>query len=272
MLKNNFLTANWNAPKNIKTLITTKYYPIENNSCDSNPSEATSYTLKEHSTTSNHKLCFNLATHVNDDINIVMKNRDVLNQFLPSIPYWLLQTHNNNVLEIDKIGSQISEYHDYDASITNDKNKICVVLTADCIPILLTDQSGSFVASIHAGRVGIEKNIIKNTIQKCNSKSTEILAYIGPAICAKHYEVGADILEKFKNLDTRYSQFFTKKTTVNKFDLDLNGIAVMQLLDCGLSLNNIYHSNICTYCNSDKFYSYRKNNHTGRFASLIWIE
>lgn len=252
-MSSDFLTANWNAPKNVRTLITTKNLISANTRSHSNISG------------------FNLATHVNDDINHVRHNRNILNQFLPDPPHWLLQTHSKNVLEIDRIVKPLPEYHNYDAAITATKNKVCVVLTADCIPILLTDVAGSFVASIHAGRVGIAHNIIQNTIHKINVSATQILAYIAPSICQKHYEVGEDIFEEFELLDPRYLEFFQKKKALNKFDLDLNGIAVLQLLDMGLLPSNIYHSGICTYCQSDRFYSYRKNNNTGRFASLIWL-
>lgn len=250
-MPNNFLTASWNAPKNIKTIITTNLIPAE-------------------ALMHNHTLDFNLATHVGNDINVVLRNRKILNQFLPSRPHWLRQTHSNNVLEIDKITIQRPEYQDYDAAITFSPNQVCVILTADCIPILLTDISGGFVAAIHAGRVGIAKNIIKNTIGKISTASHKIFAYIAPAICQKHYEVDKDILREFNQLNSKYAKFFQKKITPDKFSLDLNGIAVLQLLDAGLLVQNIYQSNICTYCHHDKFYSYRENKNTGRFASCIW--
>ena len=328
-MPNNFIQANWNAPKNIKTLVTTINIPLESHSrldpepTPSAPLNAKTYnainiipqtvvpeqsqihhaTNRKQQKTESIFFGFNLATHVNDDINVVMHNRKILNQFLPSAPHWLLQTHSNNVLAIDslnqqylspssqlptmsstlrrkstplkssdiKINKESHEYQNYDAAITFTKNKVCVVLTADCIPILLTDTLGSFVAAIHAGRVGIAKNIIKHTINKASVTSNKILAYIAPAICQKHYEVGSDILDEFKQLDHRYPKFFQEKAIPNKFDLDLNGIAALQLLDAGLLLNNIYQSGICTYCHSDTFYSYRKNKNSGRFASLIWI-
>ena len=275
----NFLSSSWPVPQNIKALITTQsspqIYPPPTSHCQPSGTAIHNKNISDvvpaRSGIHNPNLGFNLATHVGDDINAVTKNRETLNQFLPSTPYWLLQTHSNNVLEIDKISQEHPEYQNYDAAITFAKNKVCVVLTADCIPILLTDVAGSFVASIHAGRVGVAKNIIRNTIIKSNSKPNKILAFIGPSICTKHYEVGKDILDEFTQLDSRYKEYFHEKNSPNKFDLDLNGVAVMQLLDMGLLPNNICQSNICTYCNHDKFFSYRYNKNTGRFASLIWI-
>lgn len=245
---NNFITASWNAPANIKTIITTRH--------DDNL----------------HPLGFNLATHVHDDTAMVLKNRNTLKKILPGDPYWLLQTHSNHVLEVDKINTSESEYKNFDAAITFSKNKVCVVLTADCIPIFLTNLDGTFVASIHAGRVGVAKKIIANVLAKSNTFGHKIVAYIGPSICAKHYEVGSDIFNEFCNLDQRYRAFFREKSEANKYELDLAGIAKLQLLDNGLLMQNIYSSGICTFCEHDKFYSYRQDKNTGRFASLIWME
>lgn len=245
-MQNSFITPSWNAPANIRTIITTK---LGNNS---------------------HNLGFNLATHVNDNAEIVYANREVLRQKLPTDPYWLLQTHSNNVLDLDTVIHKESEYKDFDAAITFSKNKVCVVLTADCIPIFLTNTEGTFVASIHAGRIGIAKKIIAKVIAKSNTFGHKIIAYIGPSICAKHYEVGGDIFKEFCNLDQRYRLFFQEKS--EKYELDLSGIAKLQLIDCGLLSQNIYSSNICTFCNHEEFYSYRHDKNTGRFASLIWME
>lgn len=261
-----FLTVTWNAPTCVKTLITTR---VGN----------------EH-----HALGFNLATHVGDDLKAVMANRHILAKELPNKPHWLNQTHSNNVLNLDNLSKSVTppqinknaEYDNFDAAITYKKNAVCVVMTADCLPILLTDMDGSFVAAIHAGRAGIANGIIANTIKSSNVSANNILAYIGPAICGGHYEIGEEIFEQFMQLDKQNQKFFTPKPaeseyaksapTIQKFDCDLIGIAKLQLINLGLSLKHIYQSEFCTYCNNDMFYSYRKELKTGRFASLIWLE
>lgn len=246
--KPEFLTANWNAPKNVRTLITTRIGGYSNNNCAS----------------------FNLARHVGEELKTVEKNRELLATHLPDTPTWLNQVHSDLVLNLDHTIDKNS-IKTYDAAITSVANKVCVVMTADCIPILLTNTQGNFVAAIHAGWRGVENQIINNTIKASNVTSKDIIAYIGPAICSQHFEVGQDVYEVFIKLDPANKQFFKGRDN-SKFDCDLVGIAKLQLINHGLVAQNIYLSNLCTVCNNDKFYSYRKEKNTGRFASIIWFE
>ena len=239
---NSYLKANWNAPKNVKTLITTRVNPDNND--------------------------FNLALHVGDNYKNVIHNRKLLSISLPNEPKWLSQTHTNLVLDLDKAEANGKSY---DAAITTKKGTVCVVMTADCIPVLITNTTGSFVGAIHAGWRGVQNNIISNTINQSMTSVKDIIAYIGPAICAEHFEVGSDVFNIFSTLDSDNKTFFTPKNN-DKFECDLVGIAKLQLIKLGVLENNIYLSKSCTYCKSDLFYSYRKEQNTGRFASLIWIE
>lgn len=241
------LTANWNAPAQIKTLITTRIGGVSQNNYSS----------------------FNLAMHVNDNPNHVSQNRQILNEYLPNKPIWLNQTHSNLAIEIDNSTTDI--IHDYDATLTRIKNIVCTVMTADCLPILLTDINGSFVSAIHAGWRGVANNIISNAVNLTNVRPKDILAYIGPAICQKHFEIGYEVFDIFTQLNSHNQQFFIKKDN-NKFDCDLAAIAKLQLINQGILANNITQSDECTYCNDKLFYSFRRNSITGRFASCIWIE
>jgi polyphenol oxidase len=312
MSRNNTFTANWIAPTQVKTLITTR---------------DGGHSTDEFSS-------FNLALHVDDNPELVLQNRLTLQKQLPDKPYWLNQTHSNRVVNLDlinhgkrpnstlkqlnatsqclKINSEQIESEDafkpetvispleYDASITTCHQKVCVVLTADCLPILVTNKQGTFVAAVHAGWRGVENGILKNIIKTSASNPHDILIYIGPAICQKHFEVGHEVMEQFIKLDPENSNFFIKRSMPNtldnkcqnknlysnnvmgsyllrndkddKYSCDLAEIAKLQLLKLGVFDSNIYLSNICTYCNENLFYSYRKQNITGRFASLIWLE
>ena len=313
---NNYYTATWSAPKHIKTLITTRIPP---NSCSSVIPDSIrdpGFEIPAHQDT----FGFNLATHVNDHLGNVIHNRKLLNASLPSHPHWLNQIHSNKVICLDNImpknfkewipdqvrdddpqdNNVASEWHatDGDASITHIPNTVCVVMTADCLPILLTDVSGSFVASIHAGRAGLAHNIIANTINAAKVSPGTILAYIGPAICQEHYEVGEEIFAEFIAQNPKNKQFFrsnpqaaiqedeiviqdsirdpasklpSREHNLQKFSCDLVGIAILQLLELGLAEENIHLSRKCTYCHNDVFYSYRKEGIAGRFASLIWL-
>lgn len=253
MLMNNFINANWDAPPNIKTLITTRKGGV---------SQLPYNTL-------------NLGLHVGDNQMDVLQNRQILTKFLPKEPFWLNQTHSDKVVCLDDIEPPLLATIDYDASFTTEKNKVCAIMSADCIPILLTNKNASFVAAIHAGWRGVENGIISKTIQqiKYKLKTTEsspenILAYIAPSICKNHFEVGHDVYKQFITKNTANEIFFTK-TNNDKFHCDLAAIAKLQLLDLGIC--NIFLSSMCTYCNDDLFFSYRRDGITGRIASLIWL-
>lgn len=242
-----FITANWNAPQYVRTLITTRIGGVS---------------------TGNYST-FNLAQHVEDNTQLVMQNRQVLNNHLPNSPHWLNQTHSNVVVNLDQSCSIDRTTLAADASLTTLPNTVCVVMTGDCLPILLTDVMGSFIAAVHAGWKGLHKGIIVNTIKLSQVNSRNILAYIGPSICQQHYEVNEELFKLFTNISKENAQFFTNKSN-KKFDCNLTGIAKLQLMQHGVLEHNIFTSNECTYCNDELFYSYRRNNITGRFASCIW--
>lgn len=244
-------TANW--PSSAKTLITTR----------------------DGGKSIHQFAALNLATHVGDNLNHVIKNREIVRNFLPDEPYWLDQSHSNYVLDLDQIShTPWNQYpnHNFDASFTRQKNKVCVVMTADCLPILLTDKQSTFVASIHAGWRGVLNGVIQNTILALKHPSPQdILAYIGPSICQSHFEVGAEVKEQFVRLNPDNERFFQPLTTNNKFACNVTGIAILQLITLGVFKGNIYQSNLCTYCAEKEFFSYRRDGDTGRIASFIWL-
>lgn len=257
MSMNNFITPKWDAPVGVKSIITTRLGGVSVASYDT----------------------FNLGDHVGDAPELVMQNRLILEEYLPSKPFWLKQTHSNNVLWLDHHpgllnGKSLEDNlkMPYDACYTSQKNKVCVVMSADCIPILLTDKHASFVAAVHAGWRGIENKIIKTVVSQIseNCHPDNLLAYIGPAICKNHFEVGPEVLEMFVNLDTNNACYFTK-ISEEKYYCDLIAIAKDQLIKLGVCEENIYLSNMCTYCNEELFFSHRRDGVTGRIASLIWL-
>ncbi len=212
---------------------------------------------------------FNLATHVNDDPDNVIANRQLLRNYLPNEPFWLQQTHSDRVVKADF--SQTMP--DADASYTTQKGVICAVMTADCLPILLTNISGDFVAAIHAGWRGLNDGIIVKTIRKLPQfKPKEMLAFIGPAIDQECFEIGAEVRKSFLLNDINTAQFFNLSKNEGKYMANLRGIAEYKLLQAGLYPQNITNPAICTKCNHNWFFSYRENSNTGRMASLIWKE
>jgi YfiH family protein len=210
---------------------------------------------------------FNLATHVNDEINTVHLNRDLLNQYLPSAPYWLHQTHSVDVLKLP------SPTLNGDASYTIDKNTVCVVQTADCLPLLVTNIDGTIVAAIHAGWRGLLNGVIENTIDKMNISSNELLVWLGPAISQKYFEVGFDVKNSFCEKHTEAEKAF-HLISDQKWLADIYVLAKIRLNLCGIK--QIYGGSVsddyCTFANELEYFSYRRDGVTGRMASLIWID
>ncbi|MES2203961.1 MAG: peptidoglycan editing factor PgeF [Pseudomonadota bacterium] len=243
----------WPAPKNIKAYCTTRY-----------PGKSVDPYAE-----------FNLALHVGDDKECVLKNRQDLMQRanLPSTPKWLNQTHSNIALLAETISSELAP--NADASYTQKPNEVCVVMTADCLPILVTNKAGTEVAAIHAGWQGLAAGVIENTLLKLSSKPSELLIWIGPSIHQANYEVGEDFYMKFAET---HSQKELNAAFVGaaggrplKWLANVPLLAVQRLIRLGVNIDNIYLSNECTYANPEKYFSYRRDAATGRMASLIWI-
>jgi len=212
----------------------------------------------------------NLATHVEDDINRVMRNRQQLLQtlHLKHEPIWLKQTHSDRVLEVN----HRSHFDmDADGAITTEPLVPCVVLTADCLPLLLCDTDGTVVGAVHCGWRGILAGIIEKAVAKMaiHAKS-EIIAWMGPAIGMQAYEVGQEVYDVFVNENKAASYAFKATPTPGKFLMDMEHLARQRLQNIGVS--GIYGGGHCTYTEKDRFYSFRRNKVTGRMATLIWLE
>lgn len=250
-----FIEPNWPAPKNIKALCTTRIGGVSLPPFNS----------------------FNVATHVEDNPQSVAQNRQLLMQSLnlPAQPFWLDQQHTDIALEL-KSQSQ-PNFSDIsppiaDASWTMQPSLVSLVMTADCLPILVTDLSGSCVAAIHAGWKGLADGVVSKTINAMPVHAEELMAWIGPAISARQFEVGEDVLQAFMLKDKRNQSYFKAKEVGEKYLADLPGLVGFELESIGVKTANIYQSNLCSYESEELFYSYRRDGKTGRMASLIWIE
>jgi len=243
-MMSNFFIPDWPAPSHIKSM----------------------QTLRSGGKSKGKYNSLNLATHVNDEINTVHSNRDLLNQYLPSSPHWLNQTHSVDVLKLP------SQTLNGDASYTIDKNTVCVVQTADCLPLLVTNIDGTIVAAIHAGWRGLLNGVIENTIEKMNMLPNELLIWLGPAISQKHFEVGFDVKNSFCEKHSEAEKAF-HLISDQKWLADIYALAKIRLNLCGVK--QIYggsvSDNYCTFTNEVDYFSYRRDGVTGRMASLIWI-
>lgn len=242
----NYILANWNVPKNINAVCTTRR---------ANENFVEGYGN------------FNLALHVGDNPKQVEKNRQTLGNELNLLeePCWLTQTHSNTVIEIkDHTPSGINA----DASYTSLTNKVCAILTADCLPILLCNHAGTEVAALHCGWRGLYHDLIQNTLTQLNSQPQELMAWLGPAIGVQHYQVGDDLREQFIARHKYTAAAFSQQN--NRWHLDLYLLARILLNNAGVQ--TVSGGEYCTYSHSQLFYSHRKEGpNTGRISSLIWF-
>jgi hypothetical protein len=217
-------------------------------------------------------VAFNLAEHVHDQLSAVLSNRQLLNDFfkLPSEPVWLKQIHSNRVINADSGDTGCADQVEIeaDASWTSKPNIVCAVLTADCLPVFFTNSAGSCVAIAHAGWRGMLNGVITSTFKASGIKADDCMAWLGPAIGSKNFEVDDDVIQAFLAKDSKCSNAFTKKDT-HHWMCDLYQLARNELEKIGI--HNIYGGDLCTYSDKEKFYSYRRDGETGRMASLIWI-
>ena len=211
----------------------------------------------------------NLGLHVEDEITAVLKNRSLLLKTLSfEKPFcWLTQTHSTLLLKLENNTKQAIEA---DASWTVLHNQVCVVMTADCLPVLITDQQGSFVTAIHAGWRGLCDGIIEKTINKiCNElyvPSTELLVWLGPCIGPTAFEVGEEVRAEFIGHDTKAESAFS--VYQDRYLADLHELARLRLAPYNVA--EISASQHCTFSEADLFYSYRRDGKTGRMATLIY--
>ncbi|HEY9099648.1 MAG TPA: peptidoglycan editing factor PgeF [Thiobacillus sp.] len=209
---------------------------------------------------------FNLADHVGDDAARVAENRSRLRQHVPAEPVWLKQVHSATVVEA---GSGLFEA---DAVLTRQKRQVCVVLTADCLPVLFCDRAGSVVAAAHAGWRGLAHGVLENTVAAMQVPPGEVLAWMGAAIGPQAFEVGDDVRQAFVEQHPEAANAFVPHPSgvPGKWLADIDHLARIRLTHAGV--HAIYGGGRCTFSEADTFYSYRRDGVTGRMASLIWLE
>lgn len=209
---------------------------------------------------------FNLAMHVGDNPTDVQANRELLQkQFsLPQKPCWLTQTHSTRVVNLN----DYTENVDADASFTTTPGKICVVMTADCLPLLITNKDANVVAAIHAGWRGLADGIITTTLKALAIPGQDLYVWLGPAISANAFEVGIQVREAFANNHFDVQTHF-KAMPNGQWLADLYGLAKDNLQELGV--RHIYGGDHCTYTESELFFSFRRDNRCGRMASFIYM-
>lgn len=184
---------------------------------------------------------------------------------LPTAPIWLEQIHSADVCE----AIPQNQNKKADASFTHEPERICAVITADCLPILLCNRQGTQVAAIHAGWRGLAKGVIENTVKQLRDPAADLLAWLGPGIGPTQFEVGAEVYDAF-TASHPHAKIAFKPHTADKWLANLYQLAKLRLETLGVT--QIYGGKFCTYTQEELFYSYRRDKgKTGRMASLIWI-
>lgn len=255
MLQQKYIQPNWPAPNNVKAFT----------SCRSE-----GFSLPPYDS-------FNLAQHVGDEPNVVNKNRQLLPNYQNFV--WLNQIHSNICIDFDVNRNTEDTVFQADACSSSKKNQVCAVMTADCLPILLCDKQGTCVAAVHAGWRGLADGILENTVSKMPVDTKSLMAWIGPAISQKHFEVGKEITRVF--LD--YPQAFSKNhdSSDDKYFANLYHIAKQKMFAIGIS--DVFGGDYCTYQQNELFFSHRRAVHqnlcdsnfsvkTGRMVSAIYLD
>lgn len=240
-----FITPNWSAPATVRAYTTTRHGGFSQ--------------IPYHG--------FNLAEHVGDDPDVVVKNRALLRTVLnlPSEPIWLQQVHG-----IHTVTARLENLNSCaDAIFTTEINQVCVVMTADCLPVLFCDKAGTRVAAAHAGWRGLAGGVLDATVRALAVPPQEILAWLGPAIGAQAFEVGEEVRETFIAQLPQADQAF-QSTRPHRWLADLYLLARQRLQHLGIE--EISGGTHCTYSDKERFYSYRRDKITGRMATLIWLE
>ncbi len=244
--KDHAIEPDWLAPPNVRACFTTRMGGV---------SEAPYGSL-------------NLGAHVGDDLMAVMANRQRVCASLPSEPVWLEQVHGTNVIELPALPETAAPAR-ADASVSFRPGSVCVVMTADCLPVLFARGDGSAVGAAHAGWRGLCNGVLEATVARMGG-AEGLLAWLGPAIGSDAFEVGDEVRMAFMTHDERAQAAFRRGDKPGKWWADIYQLARQRLAAVGVE--QVYGGGFCTVRDVDRFYSYRRDKVTGRMAALIWLE
>lgn len=236
------IVPDWPAPANVRTLQTTRHGGVSVAPYDS----------------------LNLGNHVGDAPLAVARNRMLLNTLLPSEPVWLEQVHGTAVANADMAGCRVQA----DACIARHRGSVCVVMTADCLPVLLCDERGTVVGTAHAGWKGLAAGVIEATVREMAVEPHQLMAWLGPAIGPDAFEVGDEVRAEFVAGNPQAEAAFLPGQP-GKWFADIYALSRLRLNALGVS--RIYGGDRCTYREREQFFSYRRDGVTGRMGSFIWL-
>ncbi|MFQ2270133.1 peptidoglycan editing factor PgeF [Aeromonas enteropelogenes] len=210
----------------------------------------------------------NLGAHVGDEMARVEANRARLQQeaVIPGPLNWLNQVHG---IVVHPVSHQYESAPDADAACAHETGLACIVMTADCLPVLFCDRAGTRVAAAHAGWRGLHAGVLEASINAMGCEPAEILAWLGPAIGPQAFEVGGEVREAFIAEQVEAVSAFTPSANAGKWLADIYQLARLRLARAGVTA--VYGGEYCTFSDGEQFYSYRRDGQTGRMASIIWL-
>lgn len=255
-----WIVPDWPAPARVRALITTRHGGVS---------------LAPYAS-------LNLGDHVGDDPLAVAENRLLLGRRLPAKPCWLQQVHGT--LVVDAATAAAGQVPTADGAFSRRSGVVCAVMTADCLPVLLCDRSGTAVAAAHAGWRGLQAGILERTVAAMGLPGEQLLAYLGPAIGPQAFEVGGEVRAAFVDAHDDAADAFQPTSAAQSrcrdasvdaatghrggWLADIYLLARQSLQRSGVGA--VYGGGYCT-AQGKHFFSYRRDRVTGRMASLIWL-
>jgi YfiH family protein len=208
----------------------------------------------------------NVGMHVGDAADAVAENRRRVSQQLrlPREPTWLQQIHGAEVANLDDAACPRVA----DAAITRGGDRVCVIQVADCVPVLFAARDGTAVAAAHAGWRGLSAGVLEATVRSLDIDPRQLRAWLGPGISQRHFEVGDEVRSAFLSHDAQATGDFEPNAR-GRWQCDLFALVRRRLLKIGI--REISGGDACTYADSARFFSYRRDGQCGRMAALVWL-
>ena len=251
------LTPDWPVPNNIAAFVSTRQGGVSIEPYDG----------------------LNLAMHVGDTEHDVQQNRQILSERLYDLHaqkpefQWLHQVHGFHCAVIE----QAVDVIEADAVYTRTPGLVCAVLTADCLPVLIASKNGREIAAVHAGWRGLINGVIESALKHFQAPASELLAFIGPAISHQHFQIGDEVAQPFayflgcSGLSSRLNQLLKPDLEhAGRYYFDLPGCCRYYLQSMGVS--DVYGTDICSFADDKRCYSYRRQGDCGRMATGLWIK
>jgi polyphenol oxidase len=244
MTEPEFLVPGWSVPARVRAAMTTRAGGVSDGP----------------------RASFNLATHVGDEPALVAENRRRLRDALdlPAEPAWLEQVHGTGVAVLPAGEKRIA-----DAAVTFTRGQVCAVLVADCLPVFLTDRTGDRVGIAHAGWRGLAAGVVEATLATLDCDPRDVVAWLGPSIGPRAFEVGDDVRNAFLAQDDGATAEFHRGRS-GRWLADLPGLARRRLAAAGVAA--VSGGDLCTHADPTRFYSFRRDGATGRMAALAWLD